>query len=107
LTPIGRPSVAEMRIMRPHNNFASAKATIKVPREGLKRFRHMAVPQIPSVHTAMEHPAVVFFGVLDQPGVLFRREEVILCRLTVPMKVIIGAALQIFKLLQDLVLARV
>jgi hypothetical protein len=30
LTPVGRPGVTEMRIMRPHNNLASAEAAIKM-----------------------------------------------------------------------------
>src|SRR5260221_11174486 len=94
-----------MRIVSPHDNLASAETPIKMGRESKKRFRHMPITQVPGVHAALEHPAVVFFGVSNQPGILLRGKEVVLCDLTVPMQVFIGVSLNVRELLHDLVFA--
>src|SRR6266404_8824785 len=95
-----------MRIVSPYDNLASAEAPIKMGRERIKRFRHMPITQVPGVHAALEHPAVVFFGVSNQSGILLRGKEVVLCDLTVPVQVFIGVSLNVRELLHDLVFAR-
>jgi hypothetical protein len=56
----------------------------------------VAVAQIPRIHPAAKHRAVVFFRVPHQSRILFRRKEVILGALPVAMRVLPGPSLQNF-----------
>ncbi len=90
--------------MRPHDDLCASKAPIEIRSQRIECLRHMAIAQVPGVHTALKHRAVILFSVLDQPCVLFRGEELILGDLPVPMHILVGSPLQILKLLHHIFL---
>ncbi len=94
-----------MRIVRPDDNLGASETPLEMRREGVERLGHMPVPQIPRIHSPLKHSPVIFFCVSYEPGILFRREEIVLGDLSVPMKILIGTLLQISELPNHLFLA--
>jgi hypothetical protein len=85
-----------MRVVRSHHDPCAAEARFQVRHQPVQRFGHVAVAQIPRIHLAAKHRAVVFFRVPHQSRILFRRKEVILGALPVAMRVLPSPSLQNF-----------
>src|SRR5438132_14273906 len=98
---IGCSRVPQVGIMCPDDDLGASKAPVEMRRECVERLSHMPVPQIPGVYPALKHPPVILFGVSHEPGTLLSGEEIVLGNLSIPMKILISALLQIFQLLND------
>jgi hypothetical protein len=74
---LGGAGVAQVRVVRPdrHAHLAAVRGQVLFQR--LQRLHHVAVPQVPGRHAAMEHGAVVLLGVAHQARVLLRVEQVV------------------------------
>jgi len=94
-----------MRVVRPDHDLAPAEPAIQMGPKCVQSFRHVAIPQIPSIHSAPKHGPVIFFCIADESGILLGGEELVLGDVSIPMQVFIGAALQINELLDHLPLA--
>src|SRR5437868_5980723 len=78
LAHLGRTCVSQVRIMRPDDDFRGSILTTDMRDECIERLDHVTVAQVPRRYVFEKHRAVVFFGVLDQFGILLGVEELIL-----------------------------
>ena len=63
--------------MRPQYDLWLMTLESEVFYQKVQRLRHMRIAEIPGGYTPTKHRAVVLFGVLHQPGVLFGIEEIV------------------------------
>ena len=71
----------------------------------VQRLGHMAVAQIPGRDSLTKHGAVILFGILYQPGVLFREEEFIGKGVAIAAGKVGSALAHLHPLVDDLILA--
>src|SRR5690606_23846934 len=98
--------IPQVRVMCPDRNpggmpLPSGKMDVQV----VQRLAHMAVAQVPGIDATAEHLPVVSFSTLNQTGVLFRLEQLILRRHARTLDIGKRLVADILKLLDDLVLA--
>src|SRR5260370_38758868 len=90
---IGSAGIAQVRIVGPDDDLGFPESLLQMSRERMERLRHVPISQIPGVHSTLEHPAIILLGILDQPGVLLGRKELVLGDHAVPMDVFVSAPL--------------
>ena len=77
LAHLGRPRVAEMRVVRPYHHTCTRTHAIEIAQQLPERVDHVAIAQVPRLGTPPEHRPVVRFGVPHQPRILLGIEEVV------------------------------
>jgi hypothetical protein len=75
-------------------------------RQRVQRLRHVRVAQVPRIWPSDEHRAIVLLGVQHETCVLLGKDVVIGRNVSVALRVLGGAALQIHQLRDDLAFAR-
>src|SRR5256714_9334751 len=105
MTHLGGAGIAQMRVVLPYNDLASAIPLVEMSREGMQCLSHVAITQIPGRRSAPEHGTIVFLGIANQPGVELGREKLVFGNVPVPVHVLVRPALQFRELLNHFLLA--
>src|SRR5436189_3065129 len=94
-----------MGVVFPDDNLRSRDGAFEVPNEGIKRFRHVAVAEVPRRDAPVKHIAVIFLGVFDDTRILFGEEIFVEGRLQSGLLVLRSAAAEFNELANDFLLA--
>jgi hypothetical protein len=65
-----------MRIMRPDDYLGPFVSALIESNQCVQSFRHVSIAQVPGTDPPAKHAAVVFFGILNEPCILFGVEEI-------------------------------
>ena len=106
LAHLGGPGIAEMGVVRPHDNARARLRPVEKAQELLKGVHHVAIAKVPRVGTAPEHRPVVLFRVPDQARVLLGVEELVGCHTAVAARVLGALTVQLEELGDDFPFAR-
>ena len=96
---LGGARVADVRVVRPHDDARGAAVAVQVRDQLVERVGHVTVAQVPGAGVVGEHRAVVLLGVGDHGGVLLGEEVLVLGGEPVAQQVLAGAAAQLDELL--------
>ncbi len=92
--------------MFPDYNSGRLAQGAKVSNEGLQRFSHVPVAQVPGRHCPMKHRAVILLRVFHQARVLFSEKEIVRSHASVASGIVGCASAQLEQLADNLLLAR-
>ena len=75
---LGRPSVADVRVVFPHDDARGAIVAVQVRQQMVEGVGHVPVSQVPGADRVAEHRPVVLLGIADEDRVLLGGEVVVL-----------------------------
>src|SRR6266850_7261516 len=90
-----------MRVVLPNSHLRLLPLGIQMSDQGIERFGHVTIAQVPGLNPSAKHCSVVPFRVEHEARILFGKEKLILCDTSVTTGIIRSAASQLNQLIND------